>query len=199
MEFRRNVAFALLSCALSVGCSSAETPLTGGSGTGGNDSGATGEGIDDSGSGSAPDSSSTFVPSVEDAGDAGTVPDSSVPEDVNVGPSCLGTPTPCALLASCTTAGCSSTGGGCSGTSIPCFEIFSSFQCSSQEGCYWETSSNSCSGLATPCNENSSETACIEADGCSWQEASCSGTPLLACSSATSTAACELIAGCIWE
>lgn len=113
----------------------------------------------------------------------------------DAGPSCHGTPTPCDLLTSCTTAGCTSTGGGCTGVSTACFEIFSSFTCGTQLGCYWDSTSNTCSGVSATCG---GVINCTLQQGCSVSTASCTGVPAVKCELAGTLAECGTISGCFW-
>jgi hypothetical protein len=76
----------------------------------------------------------------------------------------------------------------CSGAAFDCFGFFDQFSCMSQEGCYWDSGTNSCSGSALPCEVAAS---CLQQRGCAE---SCSGieTP---CSDLSATS-CTLQPGC---
>jgi hypothetical protein len=196
MKLGKDLAVVLLVGVVSVACSGGSGEILGGVN---DDAGVTGQtGAYDSGmkaSSSGDASPPTWSGSEEDAGqaDAG---------DVGVdagGPSCHGTPTPCDLLVSCTTAGCTSTTGGCSGVSTACFEIFSSFGCGSQQGCYWNATSNVCSGLSFLCTEITSQTSCVLDQGCSWSASSCTGIPAVSCALADTSGECGTIEGCFWD
>lgn len=94
-------------------------------------------------------------------------------------PKCTGTATPCSLLSglSCLDSlGCTDSSR-CSGISTSCYSLYSSYTCSSQDGCYWSSSSSSCSGSSYMCSSFSSSGSCGLQEGCSWTS-SCTGVPL---------------------
>ena len=94
-------------------------------------------------------------------------------------PKCTGTPTPCSLLGQfeCSgSLGCTWSGD-CTGVSSSCYSQYDSYSCTSQEGCYWSSSSSSCSGSSWSCNLFSSQFTCTDQEGCSWR-GDCTGTPL---------------------
>ncbi len=92
-------------------------------------------------------------------------------------PYCGGTAMPCSLLSGteCLLAlGCSDDSD-CSGVATSCYSMTTSFACTSQDGCFWSSSSESCSGSASSCILQPSEYFCTSQEGCSWQ-GGCSGT-----------------------
>lgn len=93
-------------------------------------------------------------------------------------PYCSGFPTPCSLLSSlqCIGAyGCKDDSH-CAGVASSCYSQFDSYSCSSQDGCYWSTSSKSCSGSARSCSSMLGSGTCALQDGCYWT-GGCTGTP----------------------
>jgi hypothetical protein len=93
-------------------------------------------------------------------------------------PYCGGFATPCSLLAgpSCGLAfGCRDDSD-CSGVADSCYSQFSSFACTSQDGCFWSSSSDDCSGSAHSCLGYSFDFQCTSQKGCNWRS-SCTGTP----------------------
>ncbi len=90
-------------------------------------------------------------------------------------PECAGSATLCSLLPSgqCRALGCRSNDK-CEGFSTGCYSLFSSFSCSSQQGCYWSSSSRDCSGVARSCSGFASDVGCTGQAGCSWSE-QCTG------------------------
>ena len=93
-------------------------------------------------------------------------------------PYCGGFPTPCGLLTGfdCTGAfGCSDDSE-CGGVASSCYSQFSSFACTSQDGCFWSSSSDDCSGSAHSCITYSFDFQCETQDGCYWTPR-CTGTP----------------------
>ncbi len=92
-------------------------------------------------------------------------------------PYCSGSATPCSLLgeSECTLAlGCTDDSE-CSGVASSCYSQFSSYSCTSQEGCYWSTYTDSCSGSASSCYSQFSELSCALQEGCYWSS-DCTGT-----------------------
>lgn len=93
-------------------------------------------------------------------------------------PTCTGYATSCALLGgtSCLTAfGCKDASR-CSGISSSCYSKYSSYTCSSQEGCYWSAVTSNCSGSSSSCSTMLSSLSCTYQDGCSWLS-NCTGVP----------------------
>lgn len=93
-------------------------------------------------------------------------------------PYCGGFATPCGLLTDLT---CSSSFGcrddsECRGLAESCYSQFSSFDCNSQDGCFWSSSSDNCSGSAHSCSTYSYGAGCESQQGCYWS-ANCTGTP----------------------
>ena len=200
MKLGKDLAVVLLVGMASVACSGGSGEILGGLNE---DAGVPGQtGAYDSGTkaSSSADASPSTWSGNEDAGqaDAGQADAGDLGLDAG-GPSCLGTPTPCDLLVSCTTAGCLSAAGGCSGVSTACFEIFSSLECGSQQGCYWDSTSNACSGLSFLCTEITSQTSCVLEQGCSWSASSCTGIPAVSCALADTSGECGTIEGCFWD
>jgi hypothetical protein len=205
MALGKGVGAVLLAGMMSVGCNG---PMGGPSGGNdeSNDSGASpvGSGSGDSNANGREDSGAKTSADASPSKGPATTYDASGGEDTgsggfDAGPSCHGTPTPCDLLASCTTAGCISSDTGCSGVATACFEIFSSFECTSQEGCYWTASSSTCTGLSYLCTENMSAESCTLEQGCSWTDPSCTGIPAVSCALADTAGECGIIEGCFWE
>ncbi len=97
---------------------------------------------------------------------------------VDSGPECVGSPTPCSLLAglSCSSASGCSLDEKCSGIESSCSTFFSSFTCNAQDGCSWSSSNSRCTGFATPCNLVFGASRCRVQDGCRFESA-CRGTP----------------------
>lgn len=93
-------------------------------------------------------------------------------------PHCGGFATPCGLLGEfeCTGAWGCSDDSECNGVASSCYSQFSSFDCNSQDGCYWSSSSDNCSGSAHSCSSYSFSSGCDSQDGCYWS-ARCTGTP----------------------
>jgi hypothetical protein len=92
-------------------------------------------------------------------------------------PYCGGTAMPCSLLSGteCLLAlGCGDNST-CSGVATSCYSLTTSFSCTSQDGCFWSSSSEDCSGSASSCSLQSSEYFCTSQEGCSWQSA-CNGS-----------------------
>lgn len=112
-------------------------------------------------------------------------------------PTCGGSATPCSILtdSQCSSAlGCSSNSG-CQGLSTSCYSLFSSFECTSQEGCYWDSTGSTCSGSAESCDLFFGSGSCALQTGCTWH-GGCSGSPLpcseLTASLCTQTPGCSL-------
>lgn len=57
---------------------------------------------------------------------------------------------------------------GCSGTEIPCQEIFDSGSCGAQVGCYWDDLGQYCDGSAQPCSGFTDSPTCTAQQVCSW-------------------------------
>ncbi|HET7545110.1 MAG TPA: hypothetical protein VFK05_34835 [Polyangiaceae bacterium] len=93
-------------------------------------------------------------------------------------PYCAGAATPCSLLTSleCIGATGCSDDSHCAGVSTSCYSEYTSYSCTSQEGCYWSTSSKSCSGSSYSCSSMPGSGTCALQDGCYWT-GGCSGTP----------------------
>ncbi len=93
-------------------------------------------------------------------------------------PYCGGFATPCGLLSDleCIGATGCSDDSMCSGFATSCYSLFDSYSCSSQDGCYWSTSSKSCSGSAHSCSGEPGEFSCNDQKGCYWT-GGCKGTP----------------------
>jgi hypothetical protein len=112
-------------------------------------------------------------------------------------PKCAGTPTPCSLLGEfecASSLGCSWSAD-CSGAASSCYLQYDSFSCTSQDGCYWSSSSSSCSGSATSCRLLSAQYLCTSQDGCYWN-GSCIGTPLESTCDEIAAALCDYTPGC---
>jgi len=96
----------------------------------------------------------------------------------DAGHSCTG------VAESCTTVGASgclsqrgcSPGGQCTGLATLCFDLFDSFSCGSQDGCYWSSSTMYCSGSAWSCDLESGSATCTSQQGCHWTT-TCTGVP----------------------
>ena len=114
------------------------------------------------------------------------------------GGQCVGSATPCSLLASTTcaqTLGCY-TDGDCSGVSKSCYSIYTSYACTSQDGCYWSSLNSDCSGVSRSCGGYSIRSTCTSQDGCNWRD-TCSGSSW-SCASFYSPLDCVLQRGCSW-
>ena len=110
-------------------------------------------------------------------------------------PKCSGSATFCSLLShsTCyTSLGCTDDSK-CTGSSTSCYTYYSSYSCTSQEGCYWSSISKSCSGVSTSCYTMSTSVSCEYQEGCSWSD-SCTGVPF-ACDTMT-RGTCESQPGC---
>lgn len=110
-------------------------------------------------------------------------------------PYCGGFATPCSLLSGvqCASAlGCHDDSD-CSGVASSCYSQFDVYSCTSQDGCFWSSSSKNCSGSAHFCSSYSFGSSCESQKGCNWREA-CGGTPL-ACET-TPVSTCTLQPGC---
>jgi len=93
-------------------------------------------------------------------------------------PYCGGVATSCALLSglSCTSASGCTDDSRCAGVSSSCYSQFDSYSCTSQDGCYWSTTSKSCSGSSRPCSYYSGQLSCALQEGCYWT-GGCTGVP----------------------
>ena len=106
-------------------------------------------------------------------------------------PYCGGSATPCSLLSSsqCIAAEGCVDDSACTGIATGCYSLFDSYSCSSQQGCYWSTYSNSCSGSAFPCSLSAGSLSCAFQQGCFWTggctgvATSCSSEPVSLCTS----------------
>jgi hypothetical protein len=113
--------------------------------------------------------------------------------------SCHGVPEACSLHADethCVSAGCA-WGGACQGVETACFEIFGSFACGSQMGCYYDSTTGNCTGFADSCDSILGEFSCASQMGCNWQMA-CSGVAFASCTSMLDESSC-IAAGCLWD
>jgi hypothetical protein len=114
------------------------------------------------------------------------------------GGNCRGSASPCSLLpgSDCALAlGCSKDGS-CDGVATSCYSEFDDYSCTSQEGCYWTSSSRDCSGSARSCSSFSGSGSCSLQDGCRWSE-SCTGSAW-SCNSISTEPTCRAQPGCYW-
>ena len=93
--------------------------------------------------------------------------------------------------------GCTPTDETCDGVADSCSWLFSSFTCTSQQGCYWSSvGSGSCSGIARSCS-SVSVSSCYQQSGCHWVQSVCNGVPM-ACDTFTDANDCYAQTGCSW-
>jgi hypothetical protein len=114
------------------------------------------------------------------------------------GGNCRGSASPCSLLfgSDCLlTLGCRSDGS-CDGVSTSCYSEYDDYSCTTQEGCYWSSSSRSCSGSSRSCFSFSGSGSCVLQDGCRWSD-SCTGVAWT-CGSISTEATCRAQPGCYW-
>ncbi len=129
---------------------------------------------------------------------AGSDPGGGTGGTISIPKSCRGVAASCSSRTSGTCAsvrGCS-TEGECDGLSSSCYSQYSSYSCTSQQGCYWSSLNKSCSGSARSCRLFSGSSSCVSQNGCSWRY-TCEGV---------STACvllgefdCEQQPGCTWN
>jgi hypothetical protein len=126
--------------------------------------------------------------------------DDEQPDDEGETPtySCAGVSTSCSVLSlgTCSTASGCSWKRECTGIADSCYSQYSSYACTSLDGCYWSSSSDSCSGVSRSCSSQLSSLSCSD-QGCNWNE-SCSGIST-SCFSIFSQASCLSQPGCRWE
>jgi hypothetical protein len=96
--------------------------------------------------------------------------------------------------ASCTQASCLWQGT-CSGVSYDCYGL-GEYECTSQQGCYYEYSSMQCTGVAEGCYAISGQYTCEAQSGCTW-DGQCTGTAP-PCDVISDETSC-LSAGCSWD
>lgn len=128
-------------------------------------------------------------------GSAGTA--SSAGSDPGPAKSCHGIASSCSAQPAslCSSVrGCSKSGE-CEGLSYSCYSYFSSFGCSSQQGCFWSSVSKNCQGSSWSCSSMNGSSSCALQEGCSWDE-TCEGV-------ATSCSLlgefdCDSQPGCSW-
>ncbi len=137
--------------------------------------------------------------------------------------SCTGFCSPNASPSACTAAGCTWTGGSCSGTAQACGgeteedcplgcdwnpaactgncticpHRDTQDACQAQDGCQWRVVVSECRGTCDACGSLDQE-ACEAQTGCSWNPGGCRGT-CTPCSSFTDAASCRAQPGCSWQ
>ena len=87
--------------------------------------------------------------------------------------------------------------GDCTGVASSCYYRNYSFTCNDQEGCYWSYSDETCRGTPRSCRSMTSQFSCTDQEGCRWTQ-ECTGVAEL-CSENSTEGLCELEPGCTWN
>lgn len=128
---------------------------------------------------------------------AGSDPGGGTGGSIATPESCHGLAPTCSSrsYATCSSVRGCSVSGECTGVSRGCYSIYSSYSCTSQQGCYWSSLNQNCSGSSRSCRSFSGSLSCVSQEGCDWED-TCEGvsTSCLLLGEYD----CELQPGCSW-